>query len=84
MTAMTDFQASSSDHTDALAAITEQAKHLEGLHRLALPDNEDTAVRVIVRYFADRGLVNTTTIKGDNGNVNPDPNVADALRKHGR
>jgi hypothetical protein len=26
----------------------------------------------------------TTTTKGDNDNVNPEQNVADALRQHGR
>jgi len=43
MTAMTEFEPGSSD--------------LEGLRHLNLPRNEDSAVRVVVRYFADRGVV---------------------------
>ena len=37
----------------------EQAKALEGLHRLQLPDKEDSAVGVVKWHFADRGLVCT-------------------------
>jgi len=47
------------DHNDALVDILAQTKHLEGLHQIEIPDNEDSAVSVIVRYFADRGVVCT-------------------------
>lgn len=35
----------------------EQLEHLDGLRRLkGFPTNEDSAVRVVVRYYADRGV----------------------------
>jgi hypothetical protein len=35
-------------------------EHLDGLQRLkGFPTNEDSAVSVVIRYFADRGLVCT-------------------------
>jgi len=34
----------------------EHLEHLAGLQRLGLPANEDSAVGVVVRYFADRGV----------------------------
>jgi hypothetical protein len=37
----------------------EHLEHLAGLQRLALPTNEDSAVAVVIRYFADRGVVCT-------------------------
>ena len=44
----------------SMTAMTEpeRPEHLDGLRRLAgFPTNEDSAVRVVVRYFADRGIV---------------------------
>ncbi len=35
----------------------EQREHLAGLQRVGLPNNEDSAVGVVIRYFADRGAV---------------------------
>ena len=38
----------------------EHREHLAGLQRLkGFPTNEDSAVSVVVRYFADRGVVCT-------------------------
>jgi len=37
----------------------EHLGHLDGLQRLGLPANEDSAVAVVIRYFADRGIVCT-------------------------
>jgi hypothetical protein len=38
----------------------EHLEHLTGLRRLkGFPTNEDSAVSVVVRYFADRGVVCT-------------------------
>jgi hypothetical protein len=34
-------------------------EHLAGLQRLQLPRNEDSAVGVVIRYFADRGVICT-------------------------
>jgi hypothetical protein len=38
----------------------EHLEHLAGLQRLkGFPTNEDSAVAVVIRYFADRGVVCT-------------------------
>jgi hypothetical protein len=37
----------------------EHLEHLAGLQRLELPRNEDSAVGVVIRYFADRGVICT-------------------------